>query len=550
METWLLLPVLFLLLARLVPDRLANRQGSRTAIVVSWLVGAHVLAAAAVLMTSLRGAALSVRLWSSDAAWGPSLYFDGTAAVMLTLVAFIGWVICRYSIRFLDGESGQGSCSLWLSSTIGAVSLLTVSGDLLTLFFAWSLASLGIHHLLTHYSERPAARTAAWTKCACSRLGDVLLIAAGILIYREFGTLELAGLFTAVSEYGVQGLPDGSLMSSIGALLIAGAAVKTSQFPFHTWLPETLEAPTPVSALMHAGIVNAGGYVLIRLHPLLTWSAGALTVLAVLGAFTACFAATVMLTQTSIKKSLAWSTIAQMGFMMLQCGLGAFSAAMLHIVAHSLYKAHAFLNCGDVLNQAAAIRGATAVKLSRARWEWATFGFCILATQAIYVSVAAMCGFDLASKPGGFVLGMILCLGLARWVWLAGFLKHRFALPGFFVTAVILSLSYVIGFSAIDSVVSTGANALSPQPALAIVAIFTGVAFLSLFVLDGWLSLHPEAAWQTTPRWLQAAYVHAGNGFYVDALLARSMRAVSTREPRPAGESISVTSRVTRKDTV
>ena len=528
MISWLLLPALLMLLARLVPGRLVNCRGPRTAVVVSWLAGIHLLTAAGLLIASLQETGPTALLQSSDAAWSPSLYLDGTAGLMLILVAFVGWVIARYSVRYLDGEPRQGSYSLWLSMTVGSVSLLTVSGSILTLFVAWSLAGLGIHKLLTHYQERPAARSAAWLKFMFSRLGEGFLVAAGFMIYREFGTLELASLFAAVNQYGTTGLPSDSLLPSIGAMLIAGAAVKTAQFPFHTWLPETLEAPTPVSALMHAGIVNAGGYLLIRLHPLLAWSTEALTALAVLGALTACFAATVMLTQTSIKKSLAWSTIAQMGFMMMQCGLGAFSAAMLHILAHSVYKAHAFLNSGDVLNQAAGTRGAATAQPAGVRTGLVRLAFAVLAVQAVYAGVASLCGLDLSAKPGGFLLGLILCLGLARLVWLVRSVPARFAVPAGLTATAVLSAVYVGLFLAVDSVVSTDVARVTAQPATGIVAVFAVGAFLTLFLLEAWLSQRTQPGWQAAPNWLRATYVHASNGFYVDAMVARVLHPLTS----------------------
>jgi len=136
-------------------------------------------------------------------------------------------------------------------------------------------------------------------------------------------------------------------LTAICLLLVGVAMLKSAQFPFHSWLPDTMETQTPLSALMHAGIINAGGFLIVRLSPVVSLSPVALNTLAIVGAFTAIFASLVMMTQASIKRMLALSTIAQMGFMMLQCGLGAFSIAVLHIVAHSLYKAHAFFIVGQ-----------------------------------------------------------------------------------------------------------------------------------------------------------------------------------------------------------
>jgi len=529
-----LLPTLLLVVLGLVPARFADPNATRILKAVTGVATLH-------LATAVAGLGIHLSLWlqtgkpspqelAAVGLFAPSILLDGTSGLMLTLVAFVGWVICRFSIRYLDGEAHQGSYFRWLSLTVGAVSLLAISGDLLTLFVAWSLSSLGIHKLLTHYSERPAARKAAWTKCAISRVADVFLVVAGVLIVKEFGTLRLTELFALVQSFHVNGLPSHSLLPSIGALLITGAALKTAQFPFHTWLPETLEAPTPVSALMHAGIVNAGGYLLIRLSPLLAWSPLAMTSLAVLGALTACFAAAVMLTQASIKKSLAWSTIAQMGFMMLQCGLGAFSAAMLHIIAHSLYKAHAFLNSGDVLNQAAATRGAGGVQMVGVRAGLLALGFSLMATLSIYAGATSLLELDLATKPGGFLLGLILCLGLTRWVWQLAMTRQASAVLIGLVTTALLSAAYLACFLAIDAVVASGVGALpmSTSAGTAVVAGFVIVAFTTLLALESWLSLTSDVASQNSPRWLQATYVHASNGFYIDVALARTALGVKS----------------------
>jgi NAD(P)H-quinone oxidoreductase subunit 5 len=168
------------------------------------------------------------------------------------------------------------------------------------------------------------------------------MLGALILTYRAFGSWE----FEAMRQASVPANIDW-----VACLLVAAALLKSAQFPFHTWLPDTMETATPVSALMHAGIVNAGGILVLRLHPLIAQSEVALAILASVGAITAVFGSVVMLTQASIKRSLAFSTVAQMGFMMLELGLGAYHLALLHLVAHSLYKAHAFLSSGTVVNE-------------------------------------------------------------------------------------------------------------------------------------------------------------------------------------------------------
>lgn len=176
------------------------------------------------------------------------------------------------------------------------------------------------------------------------------MLAAVVLTYRHFGTSEFATLLAAAGELraaGAGAVP--AAVDWIGGLLVFAALLKSAQFPFHSWLPDTMETPTPVSALMHAGIINAGGILVLRLSPLVSLSDAAMLTLCVVGGFTAVFASTVMLTQASIKRGLAFSTVAQLGFMMLECGLGAFPLALLHLVGHSLYKAHAFLSSGSTV---------------------------------------------------------------------------------------------------------------------------------------------------------------------------------------------------------
>ena len=327
------------------------------------------------------------------------VYFDSLAAVMLVLVGFIGVIITRFSLRYLDGENRQGRFLRWICFSLGAVQMLIVSGNLMMFTGAWMLTSFGLHQLLTHYSDRPAAMLAARKKFLISRLGDVLLVAALVLTYLVFGSFAYEEVFAAAQTLGEHTLTGHWLLPLIGALYVLGAMTKSAQVPFHSWLPDTMETPTPVSALMHAGIINAGGFLVIRLSPLISLSHLALDFLAVVGALTALFGSVVMLTQTSVKRSLAYSTIAQMGFMMLQCGLGAFSAALLHIVAHSLYKAHAFLSSGSVLEAAAGMKGETPAQLRPMR-GLVTWAAATLAATGICTAVAWSFGVMTKPKPG------------------------------------------------------------------------------------------------------------------------------------------------------
>lgn len=456
---------------------------------------------------------------------GISIHYDGVSAMMLLLVSFVGWVICRYSLRYLDGEPRQGRYFRWTAVTLGAVSLMVVSGNLLMFFTLWVMTSLGLHQLLLHYGDRPAAARAAWKKFAISRMGDVALIAAIVLIYRLYGTYEFDQLFAAAgaivpdSTSGELHVGETWMGKAIAWLIMFGAVTKSAQLPFHSWLPLTMETPTPVSALMHAGIVNAGGYLIVRTHPLVIWSPSAMATLAIIGALTACFAAVVMLTQPSIKKSLAYSTIAQMGFMMLQCGLGAFSAAMLHIVAHSLYKANAFLTSGTVIAERDATRQVD--QTTAPVHPLVTSIIALTIASIAMVAALTLLGITPSTKPGGYLLGFTLCLALTFWL-MRVFASGRVATIGRGI-AVTFGLAglYAISFYIVDKIVSPS---IAPVFAINVAAGGWIVAAVVVGCFAAMFALHVRLAKSGGSRLMEALYVHASNGFYIDSMVRRAVR--------------------------
>jgi NAD(P)H-quinone oxidoreductase subunit 5 len=277
-----------------------------------------------------------------------SLRADALGCIVLLLVTFIGWVITRYSQAYMGGDVGQARYTRWLMATLAAVSVVVVTNNLAVMALAWLATSLALHQLLTFFSHRPAALIAAHKKFLASRLGDVCLFAGVALISVTFGSLEIDQVIAKAQALTTYPL---ALKAAV-FLIVISALLKCAQLPVHGWLIQVMEAPTPVSALLHAGIVNLGGFLMIRLSPLIADVAGAQTLLVVVGSLTAALAALVMMTRISVKVMLAWSTCAQMGFMLMQCGLGAYDLALLHLVAHSLYKAHAFLAAGGAVEQA------------------------------------------------------------------------------------------------------------------------------------------------------------------------------------------------------
>ncbi|MEO1965042.1 proton-conducting transporter membrane subunit, partial [Hyphomonas sp.] len=246
---------------------------------------------------------------------GFSLRLDYVSTLLFVLISFVGAIVLNYARTYLDGESHQGTFLAWMSLTLGSVILLVLSNNLLLLILAWITTSLFLHQLLLFYPGRAGARRAAHKKFLFARLGDVALIGGSTCLFIATGTTDITDINLAARA------GDGGAWFTAAAILLAVAAMlKSAQFPFHGWLVEVMEAPTPVSALLHAGVINAGGFLLIRFSDVIITAPGVLAVLVLTGGFTALFASMVMLTQPAVKTSLAWSTIAQMGFMILQCG--------------------------------------------------------------------------------------------------------------------------------------------------------------------------------------------------------------------------------------
>ncbi|MBC7427418.1 MAG: hypothetical protein H7336_02330 [Bacteriovorax sp.] len=284
-----------------------------------------------------------------------ALKIDTISALMFLMITLLGAIIGRYSLRYLGGEKRQVYFFKYLFLTLTSVSLLVLSNNLLMFFSMWLLSSFGLHKLLLYSPDRKQAVAAAWKKFFVSRFGDIAILLAIVLTYQTFKTFDFSQLFLAASAISPKS-PEAYQLSIIGILFVIGAISKSAQFPFHFWLPETMETPAPVSALMHAGIINAGGFLIIRLSPMLKQAETAHLILTFFGSLTAVFGALVMITQNDIKKKLAYSTISQMGVMMVSCGLGAYSLALFHIIAHSFYKSHAFLSTGFIVEESKKVK--------------------------------------------------------------------------------------------------------------------------------------------------------------------------------------------------
>ena len=448
---------------------------------------------------------------------GISVRLDAVSAIMLLLVTFIGWVVVRYAATYLDGEARQGPFTGWLCLTLASVLLLVAAGNVFQLVAAWIATSLFLHKLLLFYPDRVSARRAARKKFLTARLGDALLAGAAVLLVAAYGTTDIGAISQAARAGG-----GGGLAVAAACLLAFAAMLKSAQFPTHGWLTEVMETPTPVSALLHAGVINAGGFLLIRFADVMLLAPGALAALVIVGGFTALFGSLVMLTQPAVKTSLAWSTVAQMGFMILECGLALFPLALLHIVAHSLYKAHSFLASGGAVERVAAIRRPGSVAIPKAGAVARAFAVAL----AIYALAGVCFGFQHKS-PQAIALGAILVFGVA-YMLAQGFadaapraLTKRTALY-----AVAISISY-FALQTAATWMTAGTLPATPSPgplewALIVLAVGSfGLVAVVQAMFPLWAD-HPAAA---------GLRVHLSNGFYANAIFDRLIGGWSTRNP-------------------
>ncbi len=450
------------------------------------------------------GATIITVLWSVLPLHGAQDARDAIGLTVATLVALLGWVIVRFSLRYLEGEPGQTRYVAALLFTLAAVSTVVLTQHLGLLVAAWTASSLGLHHLLMFYSDRVPAQIAAHKKFLVSRMAEVCLLAALGLIYGATGTLGLDGIAAHVSL-----ATSLSPALHVAAMLIALAAIlKSAQLPLHGWLIQVMEAPTPVSALLHAGIVNIGGFVLIRLAELISAAPGAQALLVIFGSLTAVLAGLVMMTRISVKVRLAWSTCAQMGFMLMECGLGLYDLALLHLVAHSLYKAHAFLTAGETVLD---VRQRSLAHHPQERSPGASFAYRLIAlpvTVALVGAAIALWQMLLPELAISSIAIAIVGIGLAPLLWTSAG-SNRMALLRGIVRVLVLTQLYVLWhlvFSQIVSVVPTASKSLM---------VWVGVCFTLLYLLQIWLLAYPRGALSTR------LYPWAYAGFYLDERFTR-----------------------------
>ncbi len=358
MSFMILVPLLPLFAALLV---LAGDERSRQerAKMAAYPIGGAFLGAIATLWWVATQGPITLRFYDpaspATLAFPIGFYVDRLSAVMMVLISGVGTVIYAYSIGYMYQDPHEPRYLSLIGGTTCVLLCMVSSSNLMMLFLFWQLLSY-LRYLLAHNHSPAATLHGAFRTFTVLRIGDVAFLAGVVLAHSLYGTLEFQDLFARAAESSVtlSPLPGWEISgpTAVTLLLFIGGMSKSAQFPLHFWLPRSLYAPTPVHALLHAGIINAGGFLINRLAPLFGLSSTTLHVAFVVGTLTAMLGATMMLAQNDIKKTLGFSTIGQMGYMIMECGLGAFSLAVFHLIAHGLFKGTVFLNCGNVIHKA------------------------------------------------------------------------------------------------------------------------------------------------------------------------------------------------------
>ncbi|MEA2603448.1 MAG: NADH-quinone oxidoreductase subunit [Acidobacteriota bacterium] len=300
---------------------------------------------------------------------------DRLSAVMLFIVTFVGFLIHVYSVGYMAHEEGYRRYFAYLNLFMSAMLLLVLGNNYLVMFVGWEGVGLCSYLLIGFYYDQPFPPYAGKKAFIVNRIGDFAFLVGMFALFAHFGTLNYHELFTSIAAQPglatgpvVMGLP---LASFVALCFFVGAMGKSAQIPLYVWLPDAMAGPTPVSALIHAAtMVTAGVYMVVRSNVIYQLAPGVSQFVAVIGAATAIFAATIAITQTDIKKVLAYSTVSQLGYMFLAAGLGAYSAALFHVVTHAFFKALLFLGSGSVIHAMGGEQDMTKMGGLRKRLPW------------------------------------------------------------------------------------------------------------------------------------------------------------------------------------
>jgi NADH-quinone oxidoreductase subunit L len=315
---------------------------------MAWWVFARFLSLPHEMLPYVRDYATWIRAGDFSVSYG--VYLDQLSMIMVLVVTSVGFLIHIYSIGYMAHEGGYYRFFAYLNLFMFFMLTLVLANNYLVMFIGWEGVGLASYLLIGFFFLRDSAASAGKKAFIVNRIGDFGFLIALFLLIKHFGYLDFSRLFPMISKLGVENAAPG-LLTAVGLLLMMGAAGKSAQLPLYVWLPDAMEGPTPVSALIHAAtMVTAGVYMVARSNVIFSRAPSAMLAVAIVGCLTALFAATIGMAQTDIKKVLAYSTISQLGYMFLACGVAAFSAGIFHLMTHAFFKGLLFLGAGSVIH--------------------------------------------------------------------------------------------------------------------------------------------------------------------------------------------------------
>jgi NADH-quinone oxidoreductase subunit L len=496
---------------------------------------------------------------------GFDLQIDHLTVVMLLVVTGVGWLIHIYSTGYMAHESGYYRFFSYLNLFMFFMLILVLAANYVLLFVGWEGVGLSSYLLIGFYFLRKSAADAGKKAFIVNRIGDFGFMLGMFLLFKSFGTLDFVPLFAKAAPLPADPMGHLGMFTVACLLLFMGACGKSAQLPLYVWLPDAMEGPTPVSALIHAAtMVTAGVYVVARSHILFTHAPTAMVVVAVVGCATAFFAATIGLVQTDIKRVLAYSTVSQLGYMFLACGVGAFSAGIFHLMTHAFFKALLFLAAGSVIHAMGGEQDMTRMGglSKKIRWTYLTMLTATLAIAGFppfagFFSKDSILLSDYLSEHGGRILyafGLLTALltsfYMFRLIFLTFFGKPRYdekkihpheSPKSMLIPLVILALLSIIGGwvaapafwgapdyfakflepvfaqGSVGNAEAAEATAHALETPLAIVAVVTA---LLGFAIAFWLYLKQPGKPEQLAKSMRGIYNTLLNKYYVDEIYA------------------------------
>ena len=504
---------------------------------------------------------------SGDFAARVEFLLDPLSAVMLLVVTGVGFVIHVYSIGYMRAEDGYYRFFAYMNLFLFSMLILVLAGNFLLLFVGWEGVGLCSYLLIGYYFDRDSATDAGKKAFVVNRIGDVGFILGIFMVFLTFGSLNFDEVFRQIAQEGLRFPVEAGMgtLTAISLLLFVGATGKSAQIPLYVWLPDAMEGPTPVSALIHAAtMVTAGVYMVVRCSPLFSRAPLALTTVMVVGILTTFMAATIGLVQNDIKRVLAYSTVSQLGYMFVAAGVGAFSAGIFHLMTHAFFKALLFLGAGSVIHALGGEQDLRNMGGLR-RLTPTTYGTMLIAALAIS-GIFPLAGFFSkdeilwsAWSHGhpivwlfGFITAFLTAFYMFRLVFLAFFGRGRYSeetrhhiheSPASMTVplVVLAALSVAGGFLGAPAWLGIGSNrffaflepslraAYRPEmpefgpwlelgfAAFSVLAALAGIGLAYRFYVS-----HPESAGALASR-LKGIYQLLGHKYYVDELYGAAL---------------------------